>query len=218
MDVLPFVIFAIVTVVAVFVFRSMRQDDTRSSLMKRWARGHGFSFEAGDTALAASRKGFRLMANGGIVSNVLRAKKEHGAVEVFDFEYTSVPVGNDRGQTYQRTAVAMHGDGRAPHFFLRRQHAVLDALGTQLGAQDVNFDDDATFSERFVLQTSSDVAKLRAFFTPEVRAAFTALTNGDLVIEGRDGVLLVHRGKRLETPAEIDALLDDATSLRKSWS
>ncbi|MGV3620962.1 MAG: hypothetical protein ACO1OB_09095 [Archangium sp.] len=210
--VIGFVVVAVIVVV--LVLRSRREDDSRAAVMKRWGRSHGFTFEANDTALAGSLKGFRLMANGGAVSNVLRAEK----VEFFDFEYTTAGIGNDPGRTHLRTVVAMHGDGRAPHFFLRRQHAVLDALGTQLGGQDVNFEDDPAFSEKFVLQTRSDVAALRAFFTPEVRAAFTSLKNRDLVIEGRDGVLLVHQGKRLEKPNELDALFEDATSLRTSWS
>lgn len=213
------VVFAVIIVIAfAFVSRSQRADGPRAALMKRWGRSHGFLFKPRDTALASSLKGFKLMANGGVLSNVLRAKKDHGAVEMFDFEYTTAAIGNDTGQTVQRTVVAMHGDGRAPHFFLRRQHAVLDALGTQLGGQDVNFEDDAAFSEKFVLQTRSDVGALRAFFSPTVRAAFTALANTALVIEGRDGVLLVHQGKRVERTDELDALLTDATTIRRLWS
>jgi len=98
-----------------------------------------------------------------------------------------------------------------PHFLVRPELALVDALGKVLGGQDINFDQDPDFSKAFVLQ-GQDPEATRELFDQRVRLHFLRYRNRRLRVEGCDRHLLLHDNKRRK-PGETKDLEDLTLSL-----
>jgi hypothetical protein len=146
--------------------------------------------------------------------NVLEGVRDDRRVTLFDFAYTE---GSGKNSTRRVHTLCLvdGGGGEAPPFFVRRQSAISDRLGKLFGGQDLDFEDDPTFSKGWVLQ-STDEPGARAFFTPRVRSFF-AERSGSLVAEHHDGVLLVDFTRQVKVD-ELEELLSTAVNLRRHWS
>lgn len=214
----PFIVGFFALVVGVLAL-SWWLDKKHTEAMQAYAQSRGLTFEGDTNVWLHELRDFKLFAKGygQRVKNAMRGAKDIGGVRVCDFQFTTGS-GKNR-HTYDHTIVVLHTPGRrAPPFFARRQLPLFDALGAAFGGQDINFDDDPEFSSRYVLQTSGDEQQLRYFMTSQLREALTRLSDRNLVLEASGELLVVHRGKRLKTPEDLDALMNDAVSIRRLWS
>lgn len=194
-------------------------EKKRTEFMQEYAQARGFTFLGVDRELWALLDGFKLFSQGHSreLKNAMRGVKAFGEVHLAD--YTYVTGSGKHRTTHQQTIAVVRTPGRAaPHFFARRQNAFFDALGKMFGGQDINFDDDPDFSKAYVLQTAGDEQQLRNFMSPRLREALTALAPKKPSLEASGELLLVHFGRRLKKPEELDALLLDTSNVRHNWS
>ncbi len=116
--------------------------------------------------------------------------------------------------SYQRPVFALRDPQlKLPHFFLRSENLLLDSLGSLLGGQDIDFDEDPTFSKRFVLQGRDADATAKLFSDPKVRAAFMTLSKSGFLMEAKDDTIVV-RCKRSFSLRRFRPFLDTLVRIR----
>lgn len=192
-------------------------EKKRTEAMTAWAQSHGFQFEGERPQLIQELNQFKLFNQGHSkrVRNLMRGAKDIGSVRLVDYQYTT---GSGKHRTvWNQTVCVLTTPGKnAPHFFCRRQRALFDSLGKLFGGQDINFDDDPTFSKAFVLQTAGDEQQLRHFMSPRVREALSRLAGKNIVLEVVGETMVFHLGKRMK-PEDLDTLMADAINVRRTW-
>ncbi|MGV3619520.1 MAG: hypothetical protein ACO1OB_01815 [Archangium sp.] len=204
----------------VFIFLAAQYiEKKRREKMQAYAEARGFAFEGEAYSFAGELNDFKLFNQGHStrVKNAMHGVKDVGAVHICDYQYTTGS-GKNRHTHHQTIAVVRTPGRRAPHFFLRRQNRFFDALGKLFGGQDINFEEDPDFSKTYVLQTSGDEELLRRFFSPALREVLTRLADRNFVIEVNGESMLIHRARQLSNHEDIDALLSDATNIRRHWA
>lgn len=208
----------VVALIGGIVYLAWLMEKKRTEAMTAWAQSHGYVFEGPSPRLIDELSAFKLFNQGRArtAKNVMRGSKEPGAVRICDYQFTTGS--GKHQQVHQQTICVLTTPGRqAPHFFVRRQRALFDALGKVFGGQDINFDDDPTFSKAYVLQTNGDEQQLRGFMSPGLREALTRLVDKNILMEVVGDTLILHQGKRLK-PEQIEGLVADAVNLRRQWS
>ena len=215
----PFLIIGgIVALVGGIVYLAWLMEKKRTEAMTAFAQSHGYQFEGVAPQLIDELSGFKLFNQGRArtAKNMMRGSKEPGAVRICDYQFT---IGSGKHQQiHQQTICVLKTPGRmAPHFFLRRQRAFFDALGKVFGGQDINFDDDPTFSNAYVLQTSGDEQQLRGFMSVGLRETLSRMVDRNIMMEVLGDTLILHQGKRLK-PEQLEALVADAVNIRRQWS
>ncbi len=110
--------------------------------------------------------------------------------KVKELEYLNIIYGNRDGINYyiiDRKYITGYGrDNRVrpencwvihdkrmsfPQFFMREEYGLFDNVGKVLGGQDIDFDSDPAFSNKFVLQGANESA-VREFFRDNIRRVF----------------------------------------------
>ncbi|MBR4328603.1 MAG: hypothetical protein IKP71_02020, partial [Candidatus Riflebacteria bacterium] len=94
------------------------------------------------------------------------------------------------GSRYRTLCVLSKPGVVFPDFYVRTENTISDWIGEKLGGQDIDFDEDADFSGKFVLQ-GSDEKLIRSFFDQRVRKAFVAVHSNDYEFESAGNYLLV---------------------------
>lgn len=102
-------------------------------------------------------------------------------------------------------------DMNLPLFFMRREDKIADQFGRFFDMQDVNFEDDPSFSESFVLQGGDEVT-LKYLFNTEIRQFMMRYASSAAKIEGSGHTLILYRGKG-EWPVDFEILADEALEL-----
>jgi hypothetical protein len=208
----------IAAVVGGIVYLAWWMEKKRTEAMEAFAQSHGYVFEGASPQLIDELSAFKLFNQGRArtAKNLMRGSKEPGAVRLCDYQFTTGS--GKHQQVHQQTICVLKTPGRqAPHFFVRRQRALFDALGKVFGGQDINFEDDPAFSKAYVLQTSGDEQQLRGFMTPGLREALTRMADRNVVMEVVGDTLVIHHGRRLK-PDQLEALVADAVNIRRQWS
>jgi hypothetical protein len=189
-------------------------DKKRTEAVHAFAQAHGYTVDPDFGGFLASLQAFKLFNLGRSrrLKNLIRTNRGDLSISLADYTYVT---GSGKNQnTHIQTVCAVQTSGsRLPHFFLRRQVALFDALGKLFGGQDINFVEDPAFSKAYVLQSMEGENEARRLFQDPVRQAFTALAGKNLQCEGREGTLLLHFGTRLK-PERLAELADDAVKLR----
>lgn len=209
---------ACIAFIGAIAYVAWLMEKKRTEAMTAWAQSHGYVFEGPAPQLLAELSDFKLFNQGRsrAAKNLMRVSKEVGAVRVCDYQYTTGS--GKHSHTHRQTVCVMTTPGRgAPHFFVRRQNRLFDALGKLFGGQDINFDDDEAFSKAFVLQTSGVEAQVRHFISPRLREALTRLADKNVVLEVAGETMVFHLARRLK-PEEIEGLVADAVNLRRQWT
>lgn len=149
-------------------------------------------------------------------SNALAGRMSGFDVTLFDYRY--ITGSGKNSQTHQQTLCAVsHPElARLPHFFVRRQVALWDALGKVFGGQDINFDEDLAFSRSFVLQ-GDDEAAVRHALSDHARGYFSKFQQSTLQFEARGDTLLVNSGKRIK-PEDGRATIEQAIGIARIWT
>ncbi len=107
-------------------------------------------------------------------------------------------------QTMENTYMRIDfNDFTMPEFTLMRETA-MDRVAEALGAQDIDFDTNPEFSEKFLLQGNDEEA-IRQFFVPEMLALNVQYP--DLFIESRGDAVLVYSTRGLATESTIEEML-----------
>ena len=208
----------VVALIGGIVYLAWLMEKKRTEAMTAFAQAHGYVFEGNSPELIQQLSGFKLFNQGRArtAKNLMRGSKDPGALRICDYQFTTGSGKNQ--QVHQQTIVVLSTPGRvAPHFFLRRQRALFDALGKVFGGQDINFDDDPTFSKAYVLQTNGDEQQLRGFMSAGLRDTLTKMAEKNLMMEVDGDTLILHQGKRLK-PEQIEGLVADAINIRRQWS
>ena len=191
-------------------------EKRRTESLKAFASGRRFEFAAADTTMLAGIP-FKTLAKGRsqAITNVIRGTLNDVEIVLCDFKYVTGS-GKNRS-TNRRSICLLRTPGRnAPPFFARRQIAIFDGLGKLFGGQDINFPEDPSFSDTYVLQTSGSEAELRDFMIPKVRGAFIRVKDQRFTVENIGDQVLVENGRRLKVD-QLDKFITDAMTLRASW-
>jgi len=216
---IPFLaIGGVVALIGGIVYLAWLMEKKRTEAMTAYAQAHGYVFEGNSPELIAQLAGFKLFNQGRArtAKNLMRGAKDPGALRICDYQFTTGS--GKHQQVHQQTIVVLSTPGRvAPHFFLRRQRALFDALGKVFGGQDINFEDDPTFSKAYVLQTNGDEQQLRGFMSAGLRDTLSKMADKNLMMEVDGDTLILHQGKRLK-PDQLDSLVADAINIRRQWS
>ena len=200
------------------VYLAWWMEKKRTEAMTAWAQAHGYVFEGPAQPLIDELSAFKLFNQGRArtAKNLMRGSKEPGAVRICDYQFTTGS--GKHQQVHQQTICVLKTPGRmAPHFFIRRQRSLFDALGKVFGGQDINFDDDPVFSKAYVLQTSGDEQQLRGFMSVGLRETLSRMVDRNLMMEVVGDTLILHQGRRLK-PDQLEALVADAVNIRRQWS
>ena len=208
----------VIALIAGIVYLAWLMEKKRTEAMTAFAQAHGYVFEGNSPELIAQLAGFKLFNQGRArtAKNLMRGAKDPGAIRICDYQFTTGS--GKHQQAHQQTIVVLATPGRvAPHFFVRRQRALFDALGKVFGGQDINFEDDPTFSKAYVLQTNGDEQQLRGFMSAGLRDTLSKMADKNLMMEVDGDTLVLHQGKRLK-PEQIEALVADAINIRRQWS
>ena len=208
----------VIALIGGIVYLAWLMEKKRTEAMTAFAQAHGYVFEGNSPELIAQLAGFKLFNQGRArtAKNLMRGAKDPGAIRICDYQFTTGS--GKHQQVHQQTIVVLATPGRvAPHFFVRRQRALFDALGKVFGGQDINFEDDPTFSKAYVLQTNGDEQQLRGFMSAGLRDTLSKMADKNLMMEVDGDTLVLHQGKRLK-PEQIEALVADAINIRRQWS
>ncbi|MCK5664257.1 MAG: hypothetical protein KAI17_12270, partial [Thiotrichaceae bacterium] len=95
-----------------------------------------------------------------------------------------------------------------PEFTLAPEN-VLHKIMQFMGGQDIDFESFPVFSKKYLL-VSSEEAKIRELFTPEMIKYFEA--NQGLHIECQGNILILYKQKKRSDPSEIKAFYQDGES------
>lgn len=222
-DWFPLIIIA-VAALGVGIFLLVRAAERRRR--EAWAQAAaslGFAFAPEAPSFLAEVAGLKVFSRGHSqrVRNLASGDSWEGKAYLADFRY--VTGGGKNRATHDQTVCLLRLPGLAlPHFFLRREIPVLDAIGEMLGGQDLDFPEDVAFSRTFVLQ-GEETDAVRALFDPVVRERLRGFADPRLHAEGRGDTVVVHRGRPirpeqarelLEATAAIAALLRERAAAR----
>ena len=186
------IIFTIIYVVAV-------REKKRTGRLEIVVGEMGLEFRpAGDEQLLGRLGGFPLMNVGRKqeLKNLVVGDTSQGKLAMFDFRYIT---GHGKHQkTRRQTVIAMEAAEleQLPSFNMRPE-GFWDRVGGAFGMQDVDFDEHADFSAKFLLKGEDEEA-VRAFMDKELLDFFA--DRSDLCCEGRSGVFLYYRRYKRVVP------------------
>lgn len=128
----------------------------------------------------------------------------------FEYRYT-VSSGKNSQTYYFRVMCWQTGDTTLPVFSISPE-GFWKRLGQKLGRQDIDFDDDPTFSEAYELR-GPDEAAIRAAFTPRIRGVLGA-TPG-INAASCDNQLFWWKSGRLPKPDDIDSFFMEGETVAR---
>jgi hypothetical protein len=197
-------------IILVLVLVNLAAKKRREALAAKAVR-MGLRFAAEVPGFAESLPPLRLFERGGTrtrrARNLLTGRYSGSEVTLADYSYT-VSSGSS-STTHRQTVCIVTCPGAAfPPSFLRREIAVLDALGQAFGGQDIDFEGDTEFSRAFVLQ-GRDAEATRRLFSAAVRLHVLRWKGRRVELEVKGDTLMLHHGALVE-PDELPDLLQDA--------
>ncbi len=190
-----------------------RREEKRTNGLRGVAEELELTFLAdGDEALAERLSGLPLfdIGRGRTLKNLIVADTPEVKVALFDYVYITGR-GKRRRVRRQTVAAVQAAELRLPEFHLRPERT-LDAVGSLLGRQDIDFDDHPGFSKAFVLKSLSE-QETRDFFDQGLLDFF--VSRPDISFETASGVFVYfRRWKRVEPQvAEMKEFLGEGYSV-----
>lgn len=181
-------------------------EKKRTEALERVATDLSLSFsKKHDETLLATMQRFKLFNQGHSrkMKNVMQADAEIAKLSIFDYQYTTG--GGQSSHVHVQTVVAMESEDLTLPNFRIRPEGFFDRVGSALGYQDIDFDDDKAFSDAYVL-SGDDEEAIRAFLTPELRKML--VDHNKCCVESDHGVFIFYRGGRRK-PEQIRELMDE---------
>ena len=101
----------------------------------------------------------------------MKGKANNFVYYLFDYDYF---IKRNKGSSYYQKAVCIitNTNINFPKFKLRDEDALIDGIGSLFGEQDINFANDKKFSEKFVLQGTSEKDIRLYFNNSKIRKVF----------------------------------------------
>lgn len=128
-------------------------------------------------------------------------------IEVILFDYRYVTGSHRQHHTHQTTIAAFHAVGEdLPELSLQPEN-LLHKIGGLLGYQDIDFDENPSFSRRYLLRGPKE-DHIRKIFTPEVLDFFDEHP-GWCVEAGGDWIVIFRRGRRI-LASDLKSFLNEA--------
>jgi len=206
---------------AQFVTNSWLQKK-RTEAWRRVANELGLSFRSRTSDVLNQCEGMKLFARGyrQKITNAVSGDSGNHKITLADYQYQHRHRSDDfndthgykRGRTRYHTVCVLQSESLdVPHFYLRPENALLDAIGSLLGGQDIDFNQDAAFSAAYVLQ-GDDEAAIRELFDADVRDYFARRASDGFQFEAR-GDTLAFRTQRRRDPSEAKQLMRGALEI-----
>lgn len=184
-------------------------EKMRNSAMQTVAQTMGFIYEEKPDieAIGTGVQGLLLFNRGHArtARRLMRGKLAGRETSIVDYRYTTG--GGKSSQTHRQTVVVFQDGAKGLPAFQLAPEGFLHGLAEVFGAQDIDFEQSREFSKRYLLQ-GPDEAAIRRAFTIDVLAWFAGSPGWR--IQAANDLLLVFRGERYVTPAEIPALAAEA--------
>ncbi len=209
----PAIVFAVLmamTFVAIVGY-AIQVDKKRKAKVEQAAAELGLAFATtltgGDLVLfnkfALSHAGYSRAAE-----SVTTADSGELRMVLFDYQYT---VGSGKNKQTRSFSVVMASSPTLdmPQFTLSPEN-FLHRLGDFFGFTDIDFDEDQTFSDQFLLKGEKESA-IREFFTAERRAALVPL--GQVSIEGCGDSFLFYRSGKQRDATHLRSMLAESYSI-----
>ncbi len=184
----------------------------RAEKLQKLAAELGLTYRAkpipGDENLLGGS--FLVQNHGGIrsIGNILEQRRGQDQIFIFDYIYHTGH--NKQRRTHRQTIYYVASPRISLSAFLLRPETLGEKMTQWLGAKDINFPENPTFSGKFVLQ-GPDEAAIRRVFSPEVQQQ--CITKPFMYMEGRaDRLFFFIRGKTL-SPDNLQAFLNEGHAM-----
>ncbi len=132
-------------------------------------------------------------------------------IAISDYWYTGTRGENDH-TAHQTICVLRCDELRLPHCSLRPEGRLADFFRGLLGKQDLDFDEDPTFSSAYVLQGKDEEA-IRELFDADTRQWFAARPTKKFHFEADNDTLVFHIGRKVK-PQEARRLMEEAIEIK----
>jgi hypothetical protein len=209
------IVFSLLIVVGVGVAAlNMWRQKNRTAAWQQVAGELGIEFLGGGGDVLERCPQMKMLTTGHSqrLSNVISGNAGEVCITLGDLRYVTGS-GKSQHRHDQTVCILEAADLDLPHFYLRPQRRLFDAFGSLFGGQDIDFAEDAAFSNAYVLQSENE-ASVREMFDAEVRDWFSNRAGSGLHFEARQGTLVFHTGRRRK-PAEAADLMQQALEIRK---
>jgi hypothetical protein len=207
----PAIVVGVGLTIAAIIYAAHVAEKKRIEQLQQVAQELGFEFQTvGDASLLTSLNRFHLFSQGHTKkqSNVMRGKTNELEVTIFDYRYTTGS--GKHSHTWNHTVICFRFDGPPlPEFSLRPENFA-HKIGAWFGYQDIDFEDDPSFSRKYLLRGSSEAA-VRELFTDKVRRHFDEKSG--LSVEASGDTLVFYRHAVRVKPEAIRSLMEDGFSV-----
>lgn len=137
------------------------------------------------------------------IENIIHIKTNKEVIDVADI---TVQIGAQTMTDIEQTTIArISGIGNLPRFFMHKT-GLTDRIKESLGDEDINFENNPTFSKKYVLRSDNDEAAVRKFFTDELLEFFNSLDKAFFVSNGKD--LAFYTKESLLNESETEELIE----------
>jgi hypothetical protein len=207
------IIGGVIVLVAILAIIAKQMDKKRTAALMQLAMEMGFHYEHdGEPLDLGAKNTMQLFQHGHTKksNHILRGSAAGTDAVLFDYTYT---VGYGRSQqTYLQTVAAYRFDPNAPVFQLCPEN-FLHKLGSNLGYQDIDFDTNKDFSDRYLLR-GPDENSIRAFFNPGMLGYYESLDRKNKWhVETGAGWIAFYVSMKRRKPEEMRAFLDETGTM-----
>jgi len=203
----------IVAVVGGLLWLAVAMEKKRREALEQFCMMRGFTFERErKDGWRAYQAAVPLFDSGGRRrwGYTIAGRVGKRAFTAFEYAYT-VSSGRN-SQTYRFRVMCWEtGDKKLPLFSISPE-GFWKRLGQKLGRQDIDFDDDPTFSEAYELR-GPDEAAIRAAFTPRTRGVLGATPGQHAASSGNH--LFWWKSGRLPKPDDLDPFFMQGESIAR---
>jgi hypothetical protein len=211
-DVLPFIFLAgVLALMAVIITVSVLHAKKRTRELTEVAQQIGFRFVGKNwsgLSLSSQSKISLLQRTRGRFSNVMTGSSGGLQIALFDYTYQ---VGKS---SLTQTIAAFSQDQQLPPFALRPEN-FFDRIGDAIVHNDIDFDSNPEFSKRYLLKSPDD-AGTRKLFTPSL-LTYLEQFQSNWCIEGTGSTLIVYRGGRPVSPADVPAFFEETSRIARTF-
>lgn len=202
------VVLGFLAFIGVIGWLAHKAEQERTAKIGQLAAGLGLEFRPlGDGALLQRLGILQLFKLGHSrkLTNLLTGETDECRISIFDYTYTTG--GGKSSKTTKLTLAALESKRlRIPAFTLRPEN-FFDKLGGLLGFQDIDFADNAEFSQRFVLK-SSEEEQTRKLFNRALQDFFKE--RAGCCVEASPGIMVYYIPSSRRKPEEFPGLLEEA--------
>ena len=194
-----------VTGLGVLAYLRKTSPQQRKMTWMRFFRRHNFRDTTEDPSLLKPYEDFE-GCSGGTISRIVSGTYKGATIHLVEYHFQTDGAGSSRS-----VCIVEHASLRLPHFRIRKQSSFLDAigLGEVMNGQDIVFNDDKIFCERFVVQGEQE-AITRRFFNKSRRQFFCEHPLAYMALEGRGPAYVFHQHTNM-TPRNVQSFLDLST-------